>query len=204
MPRSSILIPVLIGLNAIIFLLWNFFGPFSVSFMMNHFLISWDALASGRFWTLLTAAFSHNLFLHIFFNMYVLMSFGPVIEQLLGTRSFLFFYLVAAIVSSLVHAMVSAFLLGEPGQPALGASGAIAGIILIFALAFPKEKIFLFGLIPIPALFGALAFIGLDVWGLIEQTSGGGLPIGHGAHIGGSVTGIIYYLLFVRRKYVLS
>ncbi len=83
---------------------------------------------------------------------------------------------------------------------ALGASGAVAGLVLVFSLLFPKEKLLLFGIIPLPALFGALAFIALDLWGLFAQAGGGGLPIGHGAHLGGAFTGILFYFLYVRPK----
>ncbi len=49
-------------------------------------------------------------------------------------------------------------------------------------------------------MVGAFLFIGLDVWGLVAQSGGGGLPIGHGAHLGGAITGIIYYLLFLKPR----
>jgi len=169
-------------------------------FMANNFLVSWSALTEGRYWTLITSVFSHNNFMHIFFNMYVLYGFGPVIEQVLGTRRFLQFYFVAGIFSSFCHAFVSAWLLHEPSLPALGASGAISGIIFLFALIFPKQKILLFGFVPIAAIWGALLFVGLDIWGLIAQAEGGGLPIGHGAHLGGSLAGVIYYFFFLRPK----
>ena len=83
---------------------------------------------------------------------------------------------------------------------ALGASGALAGVILLFSLAFPKERLYILGLIPIPAIFGALAFVGLDIWGLVAQSKGGGLPIGHGAHLGGALAGGIYFLIRRARK----
>jgi membrane associated rhomboid family serine protease len=168
--------------------------------MINNFLVSWDHLAEGRFWVLLTAVFSHNLLFHILLNMFVLKSFGPYIEQTLGSRKFLNFYLLCGLFSSLCHAVLSAFYLREPGIPALGASGAISGVILFFSLLFPKEKIYILGLIPVPALIGALLFIGLDVWGLIAQSNGGGLPIGHGAHLGGAFMGILYFIYFVRKR----
>lgn len=189
------MIAVIVALNIIVFFLWSFFSP---EFMIDNFLVSWQSLEEGRVWTLFTAIFSHNLFIHIFLNMYVLSSFGPVVLQAIGRWRFLKFYLLAGLVSSLSHALVSSFLLNEPGIPALGASGAISGVILFFSLLFPREKIYLLGLIPLPALFGSLAFIGLDLWGLVAQTQGGGLPIGHGAHLGGALTGVIYY--FIQRK----
>lgn len=202
--RRSILVPLFLVLNSVVYAMWLFTTTEeSAAFMADHFLVSFDALAAGRYWTLLTSAFSHNMLLHFFINMFVLQSFGTLIEQVIGRRSFLVFYVLAAILSSLSHALVSALILGAPELPALGASGAIAGLVLIFALLFPKQPILIFGIIPMPAMVGAIAFIGLDLWGLYAQAGGGGLPIGHGAHLGGAFTGILYYFLYLRpRLYV--
>ncbi|MCB0386382.1 MAG: rhomboid family intramembrane serine protease [Bdellovibrionales bacterium] len=167
-------------------------------YMAQNFLVSWDALQQGRGWVLLTSAFSHLHFLHFFVNMYVLLGFGSFLERTLGRLRFLTFYLLAGMVGSFAHAAVSAFYLSDPSLPALGASGALAGVILVFSLLFPKEKILIMGIIPVPAILGAALFIGLDLWGLAAQSGGGGLPIGHGAHLGGSFTGILYYIFFLR------
>lgn len=192
-------VPVIIAINALVYMLWFVKGVDS-PFMTENFLISWENLADGRWWTLVTAVFSHSSFLHIFVNMIVLNDFGTLIERSLGSMRFLIFYFLAGTVSSLSHAVVSAFLIGEPSLPALGASGAVAGVVLIFAMLFRKHRILLFGIIPVPALFGALLFIGLDIWGLTAQVGGGGLPIGHGAHLGGAFTGIVWYFLFLRGR----
>jgi membrane associated rhomboid family serine protease len=194
------IIRMIIALNIIVFLAWHLPMGFNTpSFMANNFLISWDALVEGRYWALIGSAFSHNMFLHIFINMYVLYSFGGVVLRTIGINRFLKFYFVAAIFSSFCHAAVSAFILNEPHLPALGASGAIAGLILLFSLMYPKERILLLGIIPMPAIVGALAFVGLDIWGLVAQAGGHGLPIGHGAHLGGAIAGIIYYINLRRR-----
>lgn len=169
--------------------------------MEQNFLVSWDALAQGRFSTLLTSVFSHYAFFHIFINMYVLMSFGSIVESAIGWKSFFKFYLIAGVLSSLSHAVCSAFLLGSPELPALGASGAVAGVVLVFSFLFPREKIYLLGFVPMPAIMGALAFVGLDIWGLVAQAGGSGLPIGHGAHLGGAFTGTVYYFLFLRHRF---
>lgn len=200
--RSSTIIPGIIILNTLVFIMWTFSDETGISpmLMMENFLVSWSSLTEGRYWTLISSAFSHNMFWHFLLNMFVLSSFGPIVEELLGFWRFVTFYFAAAIISSLSHALVSAWLIGDPDIPALGASGAISGLILIFSLAFPKEKILLMGLIPVPAFIGAILFIGLDVWGLYAQAGGGGLPIGHGAHLGGAITGIIYYLLFLKNS----
>lgn len=193
-------VTIIILLNAAVFIMWLIFSDMS-PFMIDNFLVSWTWLAEGRYWTVLTSVFSHNMLWHILINMFVLSSFGPIMERVLGAKAFLKFYLSAGIFSSFSHAAVSAFLLGQPDLPALGASGAIAGLILLFAFMFPRQKILLFGLIPLPSLWGALAFVGLDLWGLVAQAEGGGLPIGHGAHLGGALAGVLYYFLFVRERW---
>lgn len=167
--------------------------------MLDHFLLSWSRFTQGRYWVLITSVFSHNLLWHFALNMFVLNNFGRILETVLGPWRFLRFYIVAGIIGSFGHILVSAFLLHEPALPALGASGAISGLVVLFCFLFPKEKILLLGLIPVSAFWGAFLLIGLDVWGLVAQSNGGGLPIGHGAHLGGAFTGIFYYLL-IRSK----
>ena len=198
---SSTLIRNLLLINLIVFLFWNiqtavFWLP---RFMFDHFLVSWTGLVEGRFWILITSVFSHRQVWHLLMNMFVLYSFGRVVESVLGSYRFLKFYIIAGIISSLSHAVVSRYLLNEASIPALGASGAISGVILLFALMFPKEKLYILGIVPLPAIWGAILFVGLDLWGLFSQFEGGGFPIGHGAHLGGALTGFIYYL-FLRRQ----
>lgn len=131
--------------------------------------------------------------------MAVLYMFGSALENVLGKSFFLKFYFTAGIVASLSHCLVSVALLDQPTLPALGASGAVSGIVLLFSFMFPRQRIFLFGVIPLPALAAAILFVGLDIWGLIAQTGGHGLPIGHGAHLGGALTGALCYFFFIRR-----
>lgn len=198
--RKNVVVPILVAINIGVFALWVLGDYSTLFFMSENFLVSWNALEADRYWVVLTSVFSHNMFLHLLFNMIVLRSFGTFLELILGKMFFLKFYLAAGIFSSLCHAFVSKFLLDAPQLPALGASGAISGLIIIFSFMFPKEKLSFFGIIPVPALAGALVFIGLDVWGLIAQTQGGGLPIGHGAHLGGSIAGIFCYMKFIRPR----
>lgn len=184
----------LLVVNVIVFLLW-ISGWVPLSVMADHFLVSWDHLAAGHVWVLITAVFSHNLLIHLLINMIVLLSFGAPLERAMGPTRFLVFFLVAGMVGSFAHAAASAFLIGKPGQPALGASSAIAGVLLLFSLAFPKAKVLLFFIIPLPAIVAALAFVAIDLWGLIAQIEGDGLPIGHGAHLGGALVGTVYFLM---------
>ncbi|MCB0363216.1 MAG: rhomboid family intramembrane serine protease [Bdellovibrionales bacterium] len=193
---------IFIGINSLVFLAWGYsnYNLSTYYFMRSNFLVSWTSLTDGRIWTLVTSAFSHNMLWHFLINMFVLANFGPIVERILGRYHFIKFYFGAALISSLCHSIVSAFIIGDPSLPALGASGALSGLILIFSMVFPRERILIMGILPIPAFWGALLFVGLDIWGLVAQAEGGGLPIGHGAHLGGAFTGILYYLFVLRRR----
>jgi len=195
--RPLVAVPVILGVNIAVFLAWRMI-PLR-PFLDDNFVVSLTRVGSGMVWTLLTAAFSHFELWHLALNMIVLWSFGSVLERLLGVRRFVGFYLIAAVVASVSHCFVSV-LLGRPDIPALGASGAVSGLLLVYALLFPRHRILIFGVIPVPALIGALGFVALDIWGLIAQSQGGGLPIGHGAHLGGAACGAFYYFKVLKEK----
>ena len=62
MPKQrGIIVPFLIVLNVLVYIMWNMYGNDDTNFMQKNFLVSWEALAEGRVWTLITSAFSHNL-----------------------------------------------------------------------------------------------------------------------------------------------
>jgi membrane associated rhomboid family serine protease len=195
-------VPVIIGINAVVYLAWQVAvkGGDLWTFLARNFLVSTHRLEQGMLWTLLNAAFSHMELWHLALNMVVLWSFGSILERLLGARVFTTFYLVAAVFASVSHCMVSSLIIGDDRIAALGASGAVSGVLLAFALMFPRHKILLFAVIPVPALAGALFFVAIDLWGLLAQGRGGGLPIGHGAHLGGALCGAVFYFTYLRDK----
>jgi len=195
-------VPVTIGIDVLVFLAWQVARtlPAVHTFMVVNFLVSPVHLQHGLFWTLLTSVFSHAELWHIAVNMIVLYSFGSVLERLWGTRDFTVFYLIAGVLASVTHCATSLWLLGRPNISALGASGAISGLLMAYALLFPKQKILVMGIIPVPAAAGVLAFVGFDVWGLVAQSHGGGFPIGHGAHLGGAAAGALLYFVFIRPR----
>lgn len=195
--NTSFVVRLFAVINLAVYLAWTFW-PQGRLFMATHFLVSGLHMQEGLYWTLLTSEFSQNYFLHLAFNMMALLSFGPPLERLMGHVGFAVFYITCAIAASVSHVVSSTYFLGAPDQMALGASGAIAGLLLVFALLFPRSQILVFGIIPVPAIYGALAFVGLDIWGLVAQSKGHGLPIGHGAHLGGASAGLVYYLIWGR------
>jgi len=202
MHRPLRVVPAVVAINVLVFLVWQAarWSPELKGFMVTNFLVSWVHLQHGLVWTLLTAAFSHSELWHIAINMVVLWSFGSVLERLLGWRVFLAFYLGSGVVASVAHCVVS-WAMGRPEISALGASGAVSALLLVYALLFPKARLLVFGIIPIPALAGALFFVGLDLWGLVAQGQGGGLPIGHGAHLGGALCGFLFWWFALRGRF---
>ncbi len=201
--RPLRVVPALLGINILVFLAWQVAAPGSALWILlaRNFLVSTTRLDAGMWWTVFTAAFSHMELWHLALNMVVLWSFGSVLERLWGVRVFIAFYLAAIVVSSLSHCLLSSLLMGDDRIAALGASGAVTGLLMAFALQFPRHRILLFAIIPIPALVGVLGFVALDVWGLVAQSRGGGMRIGHGAHLGGALAGAVFYLTYLRHRF---
>ena len=190
---------LIIALNIAVFFMWHMGGSEHSRFMIHNFLVSWNSLEAGRYWTLLTSVFSQIAVWHILINMFVLYTFGRVLEKVLGSRLFIILYLFCGIISSYVFAWTSNFILHQPRLAALGASGAIMGIVLVFALMYPRWRLYLLALIPVPALPGALAFMAFDVAGFIWQMHGDDpIPLAHAAHLGGAISGILFYYLYIR------
>lgn len=192
---------IILTLNILVFLAWTLASSDEqYIFLINNFLVSWNSVMMGRPWTLLTSVFSHATFFHLLFNMLALTSFSNVMLAVLGRLNYSLFYLIAGVAGSLAHILTSTFLMQDPSMNALGASGAVSGIVLLFSLLFPEQKLLIMGLIPIRAIWGAILLISLDTWGLITQTQGGGLGIGHGAHLGGALIGILYFFILKFRS----
>lgn len=136
---------------------------------------------------LITHQFLHGGFMHIAFNMLALISIGPSVEDCLGRNKFIIFYLLCGLGSAFLHIYMV-----NSSVPLVGASGAIYGILLMFAILSPNEKIYLFGLIGMRAkyLVGSLFCMEL-LLGFFSKGDG----IGHFAHIGGGLTGILLMLI---------
>lgn len=138
-------------------------------------------LVLTRPWTLLTYAFTHSAPLHYLFNMLGLYFLGPPLEDRWGARAFLRFYLLAA----LGGAVFSLFL---PGQ-VLGASAAINGLLMAWALIWPDAQIYLFGVVPVKVKWLVL---GYGVLTILGAAGSGGDGTAHYAHLGGFVVAFLF------------
>ena len=126
-------------------------------------------------------------YMHIFGNMMTLYFFGPRVEHIWGPKKFLFFYLICGLGADLLHLITG-------GGPALGASGAISGVLLAFAYMYPNAKVML--LIPPIPLKAKYLVLGLLVFDLYLGITNSRTGIAHFAHIGGAVMGVILIFLF--------
>ena len=151
-------------------------------------------------WQLVTMAFLHGSVLHIAFNMFGLFSIGPPVEEALGTRRFLAFYLVSVLGASLLQlAIVSyPFWTGNVTAgsvfPTVGASGGLLGIVAAFGILHPRATLFIF---PIPFPIQARWLVpGAALVSLYLGVTGRADGIAHFAHLGGMVAGAIFVLIW--------
>jgi membrane associated rhomboid family serine protease len=142
-----------------------------------------------------THMFSHGSLGHIFFNMFALWMFGKILENVWGPKRFLLFYLACGVGAAALHLVVEHFTGGT--APAVGASGAVMGVLVGFAYLFPNTELFiLFIPFPIKAKWAAIGYVAIDLFSGIASFSGDN--VAHFAHLGGAVTGFI--LVFIWNK----
>ena len=143
---------------------------------------------SGNFkiWQLITHMFMHDVhsFFHILFNMLALWMFGRILESYWGPKRFFQFYMICGLVAGISH-----LLFQNGGGYAVGASGAVMGVLAAFAYLFPNSPLYIM-LIPIPikAKYAIPGLMALDLFGGIAQVEGDN--IAHWAHLGGALAGL--------------
>jgi len=142
-------------------------------------------------WQLITYQFLHGDFSHIFFNMFALWMFGMELENNWGSKKFLFFYLMCGTVAGLAHLFITPLLTNDLA-PTIGASGAIFGVMVAFAMMFPDRYIYIYFLIPVKAKY-LIAFLVVLEFLFVNSSQGGN--IAHLAHLGGAVAGFVYVLI---------
>lgn len=149
-------------------------------------------------WQLLTYAFLHADILHLGFNMFAVYMFGGALELVFGARRYLTYYFVSIIAAAIVQLIFARITGGF--YPTVGASGGVFGLLLAYAVYFPRNKLMLmFVPIPIPARVFVLIYAVLELTlGVTGSQSG----VAHFAHLGGLVGGaamLFYWRGFGRR-----
>ena len=170
-------------------------------------------------WSLFTYMFMHGGFSHIFFNMFAVFMFGPILEQTWGPKRFLFYYILCGIGAGLIqegvqyiqyvtelshYAQVNIGTGVIPMEEYLnmmttvGASGAVYAILLAFGMLFPNNRLFIFPLpFPIKAKFFVIGYAAIELWSGLANSAGDN--VAHFAHLGGMLFGLIL-ILYWRKK----
>ena len=148
------------------------------------------ALLLSRPWTIISYMFLHGGFGHLLFNMISLFFFGPRLESRLGSRNFLILYLASGMAGALLSLVFSP-------SAIIGASGAIFGVLLGFAMFWPRDKILIWGILPIEARF---LVAGMTVLALMGGFTGSRDGVAHFAHLGGFVGGFLALKFFEWRS----
>ena len=146
------------------------------------------ALGAEKF-RLFTSGFLHVDWMHLLFNMYALYLFGDIVAKILGTDDFVIIYIVSLFAGNLYSLIYHK---DEPYYSAVGASGAVSGILYSSILLYPAMELYLFFIpIPIPGYVFALGYILYSIYGMKKQLGN----IGHAAHLGGAIGGFAVTLL---------
>jgi len=146
-------------------------------------LAFFPAFAFYEPWAFITSIFLHADFLHLFFNLFALFFFGIYLERIIGNGSFAALFIVSGIAGNLGYLLTSS----NPYIPAIGASGAIYGIIGTLAVIAPSLLVYIYGFVPVPMALAAVIWALIDVAGLFTPSG-----VAHGAHLGGMIVGLIY------------
>ena len=140
-----------------------------------------------QLWQVVTHMFAHGGMFHIFFNMFALWMFGRILENLWGGKKFLIFYMLCGLGAAAIHLGVQYFT--GTFSMAVGASGAVYGLLVAFAFLFPNTPLYLM-FIPIP-IKAKWAITGILVLDIVFGFSSANTGIAHAAHVGGAITGFI-------------
>ena len=197
----------LITANTLVFLIQAGMSESELAAFLSRFALiparyfAGEALASSlrapnSYWPLLTNAFLHGGWLHLILNMWTLWLFGPAVEDRLGSIRFLLFYLACGVLASLTYVYF------DPASmvPALGASGAIAGVLGSYTVMFPWSHVVV--LVPVlflPLFFALPAIVFTGLWFLVQLLSGTAQLFAGGdeggiawwAHVGGFLAGMV-------------
>ena len=202
----------LIIINVIIFLA----TLVNRNLMTGLFALFYPTSPYFHWWQVITHMFMHGGFWHIFFNMYTLLIFGCVVERYLGAKKFLLFYFICGLGAVALHLGVEYLQLQSYMEgaalgnataiqqieaikmtPTVGASGAIYGVLMGYAMLFPESRMtLLFPPVTLSAKWMVIVFAAIELFTGVTGVAAG---IAHFAHLGGMLIGWLMILWWRRR-----
>ena len=170
--------------NAVVYLL-------TITIFTGSWVIDGTAFSptdvGGRLWTFVTYMFVHGGFFHLLFNMLMLFFFGPAVEERMGGSGFSLYYFTCGIGGAVFSFAIALF---TPVAPFVGASAAVLGVALAYAINWPDAPIYVFPL-PVPIKVKWLVAF-LAVVDLLMAQSNANDGVAHLAHLGGFLFGFLY------------
>jgi membrane associated rhomboid family serine protease len=194
----------LIGINVVCFLAQMLtiktdpVTRIGVSPFTDLLILDVNLVLQGQVWRLITYAFLHDTgqILHIVFNMLMLFWFGRLVEETIGGREYLWFYLIGGILAGIGFVVACKLnlhptFLGVSGR-CLGASGAVTAVLIVAACIDPRQIIYMFLLIPVPIWLFVVLNVAMDTFGLLTASNA---RVATSAHLAGAAFGFCYYKL---------
>lgn len=180
----DILLIIIIAANVLVSI-----KGFNDNYFFNRYKFQVLPINKGEKFRMLTSGFLHADWLHLIFNMYALYLFGKIVLMEGGSFNFLLIYFGSLLTGSLYTMYVHK---NEPYYSAIGASGAVMGIIYASILFYPEMTLYIFPLpIPIKGYIFGILYLLFSIYGMKKQLGN----IGHAAHIGGTIGGYVLTLL---------
>jgi len=177
---------VLIGIIvANVLISWKGFEDYS---FMRKYEFHVGSIRSGEQIRMLSSGFLHADIMHLVFNMLTLWFFAPVVLNWLGNFSFVLIYFGSLIFGSL---LTMVFHKNDYSYRAVGASGAVTGVLYSAILFEPNNSLWIFGLLPMPAYLFGILYLLYSIYGMKAKNDN----IGHTAHFGGAVGGYLITLI---------
>lgn len=193
--------------------------------MIDMFGLHFFSSEKFKPWQVVTSMFMHEGFMHFFFNMFALWMFGMILENLWGEKKFLTFYFLTGIGSAVIYLLVAEWMnadlyhqydalkqIAYPSEnqgmyrrvleqrintPAIGASGAIFGILVAFGYLFPNTLLYFYFLIPIKTKWFVLGYVAFELYMAIQNNVGDN--VAHTAHLGGALVGFLLVWIWGRK-----
>ncbi len=150
---------------------------------VGNVLVFIPVLLPTRPWTVLTYMFLHAGLWHIAFNMLALYFFGPAVEARLRGKHFVGLYLSSGVMGALLSIPFT------PHAAIVGASGAVFGVMLAFARYWPRQRIYIWAILPIEARWMVVLMTAFSLWAGFGGAQSG---VAHFAHLGGFLGGFVY------------
>ena len=194
-PRNFQQIPTVVKyiliINVALFALKSFIPALELDRWLDLFPIGDESFKPHQF---ITYMFMHASVSHIFLNMLAVYMFGSILEGIWGTKRFLNFYIICGLGAAALQVLINQF--NHDFAILLGASGSVFGLLVAFAMMFPNTELNIYFVLPVKAKYVVGFYALYELYGAFRANDN----IGHVAHLGGLITGVIIMLIWKKNR----